>query len=458
MRTQLPLITLLGLYLVLGIGYSLATPVGEGPDEPGHLAYVGFLVAHHRLPRYGDSEGPLAAQIKHPPLYYLAGAALTWWADLEGLVFIPNLDFSFDNGDTRSPAAHVHGPDERFPYAERYLAARMVRWLTVCFGLLAVWAVYRIARLLWPAEPALALGSAAVIAFLPQFLFMQGVVNNDGLVNPLAALALLAAIRIALGQTRRRDWVALGTLLGLAMMTKLTMVALLAVGAAAVLIAAYRARAWRLVARAAVYAGGPMLLVTGWWFARNLRLNGDLSGWGRWTAGSESLRHTPLLDELPQYFTQQFQSLWGRFGWMSVPLPDGLYLVLRILTLAALAGLVLLVARTAWRAWARREDESPPDLLATADARWGLVLLVATIALVYLSIFRLAFTWNLVVAQGRYLFTALPAMAVLLALGLAAWLPPRFRPGAMLVLAGGMFALAVYALFGVLVPAYSPLG
>jgi len=95
-------------------------------------------------------------------------------------------------------------------------------------------------------------------------------------------------------------------------------------------------------------------------------------------------------------------------------------------------------------------------LLARADARWGLALLVVTIILVYISIFRLAFTWDLVVAQGRYLFTALPAMAILVALGLAAWFPPRLQPGAMFGLAAGMFALAAYALFGVLSPAFSP--
>lgn len=496
MPSRLPLLTILSLYLILGIAYSLATPLGEGPDEPGHIAFIAFLNDQHRLPRHGDSQGPLSQQIKHPPLYYALGALATGWADLDGLWFRPNPHFSANIEHAPSPAAHQHLPGERFPYAEPYLAMRIVRWLTVLFGLVAVAATYVIARTVWPGAPHLAWGSAAAIAFLPQFLFMQGVVNNDGLVNMLAALALLAALRVALGGARRADLIALGVVLGLGLLTKLTFVALVAVGGLAVLAAAYRQRSARVLAQAALFTGLPMLLIAGWWFARNLWLNGDLLGWGRWVAATEDLRREPLLDELPQYFVQQSQSIWGRFGWMSVPLPEALYTLLEWVSAIAAAGLILLVVRSAWRRWSpqgrdvglrdevdiREKDRatvdhdgtSPAsphgaptlatapatapatDLLGTPDSRWGFALLVATVVLVYASVFRLLFTFDLVVAQGRYLFTALPAMALLFTLGLAAWFPPRLQPGAMFALALGMFALAVYALVAILAPAFSP--
>jgi hypothetical protein len=473
MPSRLPLLIILTLYLVLGITYSLATPLGEGPDEPGHIAFIAFLNEQHRLPRHGDSQGPLAQQIKHPPLYYAVGALATAWADLDGLWFRPNPHFSTNIEHAPSPAAHQHLPGEQFPYAEPYLALRIVRWLTVLAGLFAVAATYAVARAVWPDAPHLAWGSAAVIAFLPQFLFMQGMVNNDGLVNVLAALALLAAVRIALGGARRADMVALGLVLGLGLLTKLTFVALVAVGGLAVLSAAYRMQSARVLARAALYTGLPMLLIAGWWFARNLWLNGDLLGWGGWMAVTGDLRREPLLADLPQYFVQQIQSFWGRFGWMSVPLPETLYTLLEWLMAVAAAGLILLVVRSAWRRWNRLGGSVDPrdevdvhetdratapttDFLGTPDSRWGFALLVATVVLVYASVFRLLFTFDLVVAQGRYLFTALPAMALLFTLGLAAWFPARLQPGAMFALALGMFALAVFALVAFLAPAFSP--
>ena len=43
-RSALPAIAL--AYLLLGLGYSLATPVGEGIDESSHLAYVQLSLIH----------------------------------------------------------------------------------------------------------------------------------------------------------------------------------------------------------------------------------------------------------------------------------------------------------------------------------------------------------------------------------------------------------------------------
>ncbi len=58
-------------------------------------------------------------------------------------------------------------------------------------------------------------------------------------------------------------------------------------------------------------------------------------------------------------------------------------------------------------------------------------------------------------AQGRYLFPAMGPSALGFAAGWLAWWPPRRQGLAVLLLLAGMLALALYALFGTLIPAFA---
>jgi hypothetical protein len=72
---------LIGVYLLAAIAYLFAVPPWERPDEPAHYGYIAYVAEEGRLP-VPSGESPLAyRQIgmyewHHPPLYYLAQAAL----------------------------------------------------------------------------------------------------------------------------------------------------------------------------------------------------------------------------------------------------------------------------------------------------------------------------------------------------------------------------------------------
>ena len=55
--------------------------------------------------------------------------------------------------------------------------------------------------------------------------------------------------------------------------------------------------------------------------------------------------------------------------------------------------------------------------------------------------------------DGRYLFPAMGPIAVSFTCGWLAWWPPRRGALAVMLLLGGMLALALFALFGTLLPA-----
>lgn len=252
----------------------------------------------------------------------------------------------------------------------------------------------------------------------------------------------------------RRDLLLLGTFLGLGLITKLTLLAYLAVAVLAVGIAAWRARSAVVLVRATMWTALPLAAVDGWWFAWNLVAKGDLLGWGPWMEAAGFLRRkVPLSQELPDYLAIQWQSFWGRFGWVTVPLPDGIYRLLLLLTALAALGLGLAAAR--WRR-ERRVANTAGTRAALERDGWAAMVIGATALLVYASVFRLAFTFDLTVAQGRYLFTALPAFGIAFAGGLIALAPKRHSARAAAAVTLGMLALALYGLFGVLWPTFRP--
>jgi len=72
-----PLTLILALHTALGIGFGLATPIFEAPDEANHFLFVRYVQIYHALPvQTLDQNGPRA---HHPPLYFLIGAAVTAW-------------------------------------------------------------------------------------------------------------------------------------------------------------------------------------------------------------------------------------------------------------------------------------------------------------------------------------------------------------------------------------------
>ena len=448
-RPARALLVILGAYAALTLAYNLATPVGEGPDEPEHFAYVQYLRAQGRLPVAPATTAEGMIQAKHPPLYYAVAALVSLPWDIGQLGFMANPFFGFDldlGSNTRAvPNALLHFSRESWPYAwaPDILAARVMRLVSLFFGLVTVAASWALARAAWPGRPALAWLVTSLVAFLPGFLFGSAVFSNDAAANAGAALASLAALRLATPEASRRDALAAGLALGLCLLSKLTTLPLAGLLGLALLLGAVQARTWRRLPGLAAWTALGTGLISAWWFALNMLRYGmdDPLGWKRFSGRAADLaRSTPLSAELGQFWQVQLASFWGWFGWLALPLPRWHYGVATGLALTALAGL----AR-----WGLRERRA--SSLAT---RRALALATLTVALAYASVFRLAFDMNLVVAHGRLLYIALPALALLVATGLLALCPPAWERRAALALGLGLFGLALQALVGTLLPGY----
>ncbi|MEA3342056.1 MAG: glycosyltransferase family 39 protein [Chloroflexota bacterium] len=451
-------LVIVSLFIALSLAYSLNSPLYEPTDELRHFRYARHIAVYHSLP-VQSVEGP-RAQSHHPPLYYALGALVSGWVDVaQDVYYEPTINPHWDDRvwevSSDNKNQYLHSDDvgqfgKLPPLHGVVLAVYLVRWMTILIGASVVWFTYLIGREVFPERPALAVGGAALVAFNPQFIYLSGAVNNDIPAALCGAAVLLACVRLVqrgptpLLPPSRGDkrGVTLGLLYGLALLTKLHLAALLVPIELAYVLALWRARdgsasltgTWRAFLRGNLIILGLAAAISGWWFGRNLMLYGDLTGMSRvnelWAGRSPAGNWWAIRQGLPYLWS----SLWGRFGYGQLPLPQIIYRSLLCFCALALAGYLI----------PRRDSLSTRALALLVAA-----VLIFTVVVCYYILIQPAG------AMGRFLFPALPAFAILLMGGLSRFIPRRLTWAASLTVTLGMAALAVYALAGVLSPAFA---
>jgi 4-amino-4-deoxy-L-arabinose transferase-like glycosyltransferase len=439
-----PILVCLPLAFALVAGrYSVAVPPWEAPDEPAHFAYATHLLDAGALPRMVADGGPTEAH--QPPLYYLLAAALMAPLDRGDRSggFEPNPRFVWAGQGGQEPNVALHGTADTFPYAGQVLALHVARLASVLAGALAVAVVVLLARALLPGRPSVALLAGGLVAFNPQFAFIGGVLSNDSLTALTCAAAALAAVRAARAPERAGGWLALGGLVGLALLTKLTAVFLVPLVGLTVLALAVRARSPRLALRAGAAAGGPVALLCGWWFARNQLIYGDPLGHAVFREiHAWNQRFSPVGPaDLAAFAGKTFRSFWGTFGWMTIYLPEWMYAL--ALALSAFGLLWFLPALALWR----RARLSSGQLL-------GLGWLATFVLAQGLLLGTVALACGESCYQGRYLFAAIAPIALLIAFGILAPAPERLALPLASIVVVGLCANALHVLEARVRPSY----
>jgi hypothetical protein len=439
------LIALLLARALLSVIYSQATPLGEAPDEADHFAYAAYILENRGLPA-----GPEMTQGKHPPLYHataaLAAALTGGTADRSFLRANPDMSFAAD-----SPARNffVRTTLEDWPWRDGVLSMRAGRLVSMLAGLIVVVATFLLGRTVWPTRPYVALAGAAFVAFLPESLFIAGAMSNDMFAAMWASLALWLALAA-------RGWkgaLLCGVCLGLAFVSKASTGSLAVVAAAAIFVNAWPAGARRwpgikpqlpAAGRVAV-AGVAALAIAAPWLWRNWQLYGDPFGWSLVLATIDQRQGALTLADIGQLLEGWWLSFWGKFGGAGhIPLPTILYVAWAALGLAALAG---------WVRWLVRRKQADSLVRETSLASW--IVLLGAPLVTAAGIYSYSKT-ALGTDQGRLLFPALAPLGMLVAGGLAAWVPARRARAASLAFSGLMALLAVAALVTGLLRPFAP--
>ena len=459
------IILLLIAFVVLGVAYSVVNPLHESTDELRHYRFVRTIGTTGKLPVQGQE--PCRSQSHHPPLYYAIGALATFWIDTgHDVCYTPPENpfwaYRYWEVGRDNKNQFFHGQEEAFPWSGEALAVHILRGLNILLGAGVVWLTWASGRVIWPKRQAVAIGAAALVAFNPMFLYMSGSINND-IIAAFSGAAILFACLYLLhdpGGLSIRWGLILGVLYGLALMSKANLAVTIIVIEGVISWIAWRRRQgkqWLIVNMIIVAIAG---IIAGWWFVRNLSLYGDLTGFSTvtelWGVRDPTDSFALAISELPYAWS----TLWGRFGFGQIPLPETFYNGLLVLTGIGLAGALL--------GFFRR---------ATQLQKVSLAVLA-----MYVSLFFLVLFGYMLVSpagpNGRFFFPAISALALLTFFGIVSWAlvigdgitsisarirnrqigsaPERALAGIItLAVVLGMLTLSLVALFGYLSPAYA---
>lgn len=432
-----PLWGVVVMFIGLGLRYSLTTPLFEAPDESSHFFFAWRLARTGSIPVYQSGKSDWWVQeAGQPPLYYLLAAALIRPLDTRDAPAYLRANPQANIGDPNSPGnknAFIHTGREQFPFRGTTLAVYLARWVSLFFGALTVVAAFWLGHDL---DPRWGTPVALAVACLPQFLFLSGVCTNDTAIAATATTGLVFLLRVMRGQVNGVNVGGLSVAIGLALLAKSAGVILFVLTLYGV---GLSAAAKRITRRQGLVIGGAVLgsavVLAGWWYLRNWQLYGEWTGQRAILLALGVRTHLPATwSEIVGEFRGLVMSFWGLFGWFSILLPAYLYTGLNLIAIVALGGLALRTVQRRWEA-------------VTAQS---LLLLSAWVGLVFAGL--VVWTLKALGSQGRLMFPAVGAIAVLLVAGLEAALPRRIGRW---LLPAVLFLCAVLAPSLVIGPAYA---
>lgn len=453
-----PLIVILAIFLLLGFTYSIINPLFESPDEDLHFQYVRWLRQGHGLPPAQAMPAlPMRQLAAQPPLYYLLADWLTLPIDLSDAEQVIRLNpYAAPNQtDAVANVNHViHGPDLAWPGRGTVLAMRVLRLLSLLLGAVTVAATYGLAWQVFPNQPSIAQLAALFVACNPQFIFISASVNNDNLIIAATALILLLLARTLNRLPTTRRLVGLGLALGLATLTKQNALLLLPLTFIILTAFAMHERSWAYFWRWHGITFGLAFIVAGWWYVRNLLLSGNVFGLRSLFELLPPRPDWPSWNEFLWHGSRAWRSFWALFGWLNVSPPAWVYVVYNVLAISGAIG--CLGALIVWWRFNRLRlvERSASEHLARAarGSALKLWLLITWCLIVFVSVWGWA---TLYPPQGRYLFPAIVALAVLWAAGINTLTPFVWRHRIGPWVGSGLAALALAIPWFTIAPAYA---
>lgn len=437
-------------YLVLASAYAILVPPWESPDEPAHYLYAMQLAERARPPLqptvqqkdyfcrddafissnyewYQPAVGYLPAALIYKTLALLAPHSLPHT--------IPPLNPQFCVDPFTHHNLFIHPNLKVFEIWKTEWGLLIIRLFLSLFGLVVIYATYQVGnacdRKNW-----LGIGAASWVAFLPQFTFINASVRSDTLTNTIAALVLLLAVLMQLPHAHtNRLALAIGFLLGVGLLCKYTFVYILPVGLLAVILTSPRAP--HLWIKPLILMGLPTLTLVAIYYLAFAEARTALI----YTFNS-ALRLDPNTLNW-KYLTKVLQPLFieiffARFGWANVTVPGilshGAFAIWGIGIVSALGHL--------W--WLRR----------TIDPHTQKIILLLSVSILFAITGVIRFNLSTFQPQGRLLFPALVAWAVVSIWSWYQLLSPRAQKIATITLSGSMLVFNLYAIFFALVPAH----
>ena len=436
------------VYGLLSFAHTIWLPLGQAPDEVDHFLYTRFIAQHGRLPLNYEERETAGKKAYLPALYHSISGALVGWSDSDAPPILklirqsPRFDLIRALFHTESL---INTEDELAPYRGVVLMWHLGRMVSIIWGLGVIVTTFLTTLEIFPGNYRLAVISAAIIAFVPTFIFISSSISYEPLVAFITGLYFWVLIKIVKGDTRLSEYVWLGLLMGLSVTVKYVTVIL---PIQVVLVVAYLAWRhgwgwWGWLKRVAI-TGAAAMLASSWWFLFLVINFNEIAEQGlivglikpviaggtdttqNYTAflltggqiGSGGVINPPSFSA---WVRQIFQSFWAeQIG--SYPLEPIALLFIGLVCLAAAIGLI----RT-WQGYPGKRT-------------WIALLVLHTLFFLVFPFLRYLVQGELShTAQGRHvLFPIATVLPILIIYGWQSWFSPKAQQKFALIIIGGL--------------------
>ncbi len=450
MKNLLGLLT--ALAVVHGLLYAFLVPPWQAPDETAHFEYARLLAEHWRPLSLSDASPALEEEII-ASLYRFQAWMLTGHpTPLQQPIRLHEaLFFGESRTLNRFSLAYVPYALAVRPFLAHDVVTQLylMRIVSVILGAVVVGLAFCTAQWIEPGWPALAVGTALFLIFLPQHAFVMAVVNDGNLAEGLASLAIYLLVKMRrTGLTWPRAALCLGCVLA-STQTKTTAYFLIplviVVGLACLrpseIMSYVRRRAWQslgvLILLSAVIL--PSVLLSAQTAYIQQLINSNLNNWGSLNFYLSNLVARDRLSFFEALW-RFFQSYWLTFGWMSLLLQEARwYSVLLALSTISLIGLGLRFSLPRHHS-ANASHYAIPALAASLSIVIPLILFVVS---------PIGYPY-----QGRYLFAGIVPQALLLVGGWLGLFPRRYASSSLWVMISGLLVLDVVSIGFTIIPFY----
>ncbi|MGA1840776.1 MAG: DUF2142 domain-containing protein [bacterium] len=455
----------------------MVIPVFNAPDEPFHFEYIQFLAKHKTLPNQAVEEKSIHSEGFNPPLYYLINTVFLRLlspkkaaSDIQIHNFQDILNFG------RSPykifRSDIYPPlnpdymkwgkgkdknmflttrEDRFPFSGSIRVIHLLRIISLIFGALTVFFIFKTALILFPENKNIALLAASLCALNPQFNFLSGSLNNDNLVILCATISIwfLTRLIVTENDNQKKIVASLGIFLGICLITKLNISGFVIVAILGIIYSSLVNKPKKLqnLSVNLLLFLGLLVIIAGWYFIRNASIYGleDPMGWGLQAIQNPALVMRPELRAMffkKLFFQRLYTSFWGLFDWLTIPLTNWMYWIYGIISIMGILGLVIIFV-----------EKSYPKRTKICLLLFLLAILISFASLVALNL-------KFVSAQARLIFPVMAGICIFMALGIHTAFKYLSRLAkiktdifiyAFIVF---LIGLNLFALFGIIYPVY----
>ena len=370
------------LALLFRIYFSIVTPLWQFPDEIAHFKFAEYFAKNNNIPVM------IRAYVEYfqPPVYYV----------IQGIILKPFLSSAL--------SVQVH----------------VLRLVSIIFGILTIFIVYKISKLLFPDNENLILIATSFAAFLPSFASINANITNANMADFISAVVIYAVLKIVISKHSYKHYFFVGLLAGVALLTRINLIPLIAATAIVFFFNAKEGAKFNIkkFIKICLIVYGTAFLISSWWYFRNFKLYGDFIGYN---AMQMSAPHDVIVINalyFARLFGWAFITFWAAFG-----ITNGIFLTLNNLFSAkglaiffAVYGILFLITISAFIGFVVFIRNCIKKKIKLSQFQKISLIFLGVHFILTLITFQSYNTYDFQ-PQGRYFYPALPFFSLIYSIG-----------------------------------------